>query len=308
MEWINYHHLLYFWVVAKAGGIARASEQLRLAQPTISGQLRVLEETLGEKLFARSGRRLQLTDVGRVVYRYCDEIFSLGRELQDTLKGRPTGRPVRLMVGIADVVPKLIAFRLLKPALSLPEGIQIVCQEDRLERLLAELTVHGLDLILTDAPLTAASHVKAFNHLLGECGVSFVARPAITRLYRKGFPASLDGAPFLMPIAGTSLRRLLDQWFETQGIRPRIVAEFQDSALLKVFGQEGMGIFTSPMAIEKEVCKQYGVSVVGRTDSIKERFYAISIERKLKHPAILAISETAREKLFVHSNQVAGSR
>lgn len=302
MEWLNYHHLLYFWVVAREGSVTRASEQLYLSQPTISAQIRALEHSLGEKLFAKSGRHLVLTEIGRVVFRYAEEIFTLGRELTDTLKGRASsraqGRPVRFLVGIADVVPKLIAYRVLEPALRLAEPIHIVCKEDKPERLLAELAVHELDLVLTDAPISPSVKIKAYNHLLGECGVTIFAPAKSSAGYKRKFPHSLDGAPFLLPTDNTSSRRLLDQWFASQGIRPTIVGEFDDSALLKVFGQTGMGLFAAPSVIEEEVKTQYGVHTIGRIDAVRERFYAISVERKLKHPAVVAISEAARQELF----------
>lgn len=298
MEWLNYHHLLYFWAVAREGSVTRASEQLHLAQPTVSGQLKALEEALGEKLFERTGRRLVLTDVGRVVFRYADEIFSLGRELQDTLKGRPTGRPIRFTVGVADAVPKLIAYRLLLPALSLPEPVHVVCRDGKPERLLAELSVHALDLVLSDAPVGAEVKVKAYSHLLGETPVAFFGTEALAAAHRKGFPRSLDGAPMLLPTEGSSLRRSLDQWFDTEGLRPRVAGEIEDRALLKVFGQAGVGLFPAPVAIEAEVRAQFGVKLVGRVDAVKERFYALSAERKLKHPAVVAISRAARRKLF----------
>jgi LysR family transcriptional activator of nhaA len=301
MEWINYHHLLYFWTVAKEGSIARACEKLRLAQPTISGQLRMLEDTLGEKLFVKAGRGLAMTEVGQVVYRYADEIFGLGRELQDVLKGRPRGRPLRLFVGISDVVPKLIAYRILQPALAMPEPVQLLCQEDSPERLLADLTEHRLDVVLSDAPITPMVRVKAFNHLLGTCGVTWFAAPPLAPRYRKGFPGSLQDAPVLLPTEASSFRRSLDQWMETLNIRPRIVGEFKDSALMKTFGQAGVGLFAAPGAIEKEVHDHYRVSVIGRVESVTERFYAISVERKLKHPAVVAICEAARDGLFAHA-------
>lgn len=298
MEWLNYHHLLYFWAVAREGSVTRASEQLHLAQPTVSGQLKALEEALGEKLFERSGRRLVLTDVGRVVFRYADEIFSLGRELQDTLKGRPTGRPIRFTVGVADAVPKLVAYRLLLPALSLPEPVHVVCREDKPERLLAELSVHALDLVISDAPVGAEVKVKAYSHLLGETTVAFFGSEALASAHRRGFPRSLDGAPVLLPTEGGSLRRSLEQWFDAEGLHPRVVGEIEDGALLNVFGQAGMGLFAAPVAIEAEVRAQFGVKLVGRVDAVKERFYALSAERKLKHPAVVAICEAARRKLF----------
>ncbi|TMB59558.1 MAG: transcriptional activator NhaR [Deltaproteobacteria bacterium] len=298
MEWLNYHHLLYFWVVACHGSVTRAAAELRLAQSTVSTQLRTLEEVLGEKLFARTGRRLVLTDVGRLVFRYADEIFGLGRELLETVKGRPTGQPMRLTVGIADAVPKLIAYRLLGPALTGAEPVRIICREDKPDRLLAQLAVHGLDLVLSDAPIGPTTKVRAFNHLLGECGVTFFAAPALARTCRRGFPRSLGGAPMLLPTDNTALRRSLDDWFESEDIRPRVASEFEDSALLMAFGQAGMGLFPAPSAIERQVRSQYGVVVVGRLDTVRERFYAISGERRLKHPAVVAISEAARQRVF----------
>ena len=298
MEWLNYHHLLYFWMVAREGSVTRAATELRLGQPTVSAQIRTLEEALGEKLFARVGRNLALTDVGRVVFRYADDIFSLGRELQNTLKGRPTGRPIRFMVGVADVIPKLITYRLLQPALALSEPVRVVCREDESERLLAELAMHRFDMVLTDAPLGLGVKVHAFNHLLGECGVTFFGTAQLARAYRRGFPRSLAGAPLVLPTDNTTLRRSLDEWFDSQGIQPNIVGEFEDSALVEVFGRTGAGIFAAPSAIEKEVQQQYGVERIGRVDSVRERFYAISVERRLKHPAVVAVAEAAREKVF----------
>ncbi len=302
MEWLNYHHLLYFWVTAREGSVTRAGEQLYLSQPTISAQIRALERSLGEKLFIKSGRNLVLSEIGRVVFRYAEEIFSLGRELTDTLKdrthSRSLGRPVRFQVGIADVMPKLVAYRILEPALRMTEPVHIICKEDKPERLLAELAVHEVDLVLTDAPLSPGARVKAYNHLLGECGVTIFAPPKQASKYKRKFPRSLNGAPFLLPTDNTSLRRSLDQWFDSQHIRPAVVGEFEDSALLQVFGQTGLGLFAAPSAIEAEIHEQYGVQAVGHIKTVRERFYAISVERKLTHPAVVAISETARQKLF----------
>ncbi len=300
MEWLNYHHLLYFWTVARKGSIARACEELRLAQPTISGQIRSLEESLGEKLFARVGRRLVLTEIGQIVYRYADEIFALGSELADVLKGRPRGRPVRLLVGISDVIPKLIAYRILQPALALKGGVQLICCEDKPDRLLLDLSAHELDLVLTDAPAHSAVGVRVFHHLLGSSGVALFAPPAMAVQYRKDFPKRLDGAPFLLPMENSASRGALDQWFDAHGIRPAVVGEFQDSALLSVFGQAGAGIFAAPAAIGSEVQRYYRVALIGRLDSVITEYYAISAERKIKHPAVAAISEAAREKLFAN--------
>lgn len=298
MEWMNYHHLLYFWTVAKEGSVTKACERLRLAQPTISGQLRCLEDALGEKLFAKSGRGLVMTEMGQLVYQYADEIFNLGRELQDVLKGRPQGRPVRLFVGVSDAIPKLIAYRVLQPVFRMDESVRVVCDEDSSERLLANLADHRLDLVLADAPVPAGTGVKAYNHLLGTCGITFFAEPQIAARFRQKFPASLDGAPLLLPLPGSTLRRSLDQWMESANIRPTVAGEFKDSALIKTFGAAGVGIFCAPSAIEKEIRTHYRVAVLGRVEAVKERFYAISIERKLKHPAVLTICNAARDNLF----------
>lgn len=298
MEWLNYHHLLYFWTVAKEGSIARACEKLRLAQPTISGQLRMLEETLGEKLFVKQGRGLAMTEVGRIVYQYAEDIFGLGRELQEVLKGRPRGHALKLQVGVSDLVPKLVAYRILEPVLRMEEAVQIVCDEDTPDRLLADLAEHRFDVVLSEAPIPPNVAVKAFNHLLGSCGVTLFGAPELAKRYGKGFPGGLDGAPFLLPMPGSSLRRSLEQWFDGEGIRPRIVGEFKDGALMKTFGQAGAGLFVAPAAIEAEIGEHYKVAVIGRLDTIVERYYAISVERKLRHPAVVAISEAARVTLF----------
>ena len=298
MAWLNYHHLLYFWTVARLGSIARATRELNLTQPAISAQLRTLERSLGERLFARSGRSLVLTEVGQLVFRYADEIFTTGRELQETLAGRPSGRPVRLTVGAADAMPKLLTYRLLEPALTGAEPVRLVLREDDPERLLADLAIHALDLVLADAPVPASVKVKAHSHLLGECGVTVFGAPALAARRRRGFPRSLDGAPFLLPTTNTVLRRSLDQWFAAEGVRPDAVAEIEDSGVLKAFGQRGLGLFAAPSAVEAEVRRQYGVRVVGRTDAVRERFYAISVERRITHPAVLAITRAARRDIF----------
>ena len=297
MEWLNYHHLLYFWTVAREGGLAPASKVLRLAPPTLSGQIRALEASLGEQLFTREGRRLVLTDVGQIVVRYADEIFNLGNELQRAVEGRASGRVAPLNVGIVDVVPKLVVRRLLDPALHLPDPVRLVCHEDTHERLLARLAAHEIDVVVSDAPVPSGATVKAYNHLLGECGVTFFGHERHAKL-RRGFPGSLDDAPILLPIEGTLLRRALDHWLSSLGIHPRVVAEFEDSALLKVFGHDGVGVFAGPTAVEREIEGQYGVQILGRVEDVRERFYAISAERRLKHPAVVAISEVARHELF----------
>lgn len=297
---MNYHHLRYFWVVAREGGLVPAGKVLRLSHPTLSAQIRALEAQLEEPLFHRTGRRLELTEMGQVVFRYAEEIFALGREMLDTVKGRGGGggRLVRLDVGIADVVPKLVVRRLLSPALGLAEPVRIVCHERRFDALLADLAIHALDLVISDAPVPPGSNVRAFNHLLGETDVSFFGLAALARTYRPGFPRSLDGAPMLLPLESLTLRRALNQWFESHGITPRIVAEFEDSALLKVFGADGVGVFAAPSAVEAEILDQYGVELIGRVPQVREQFYAISVERRLKNPAVVAICEAARHELF----------
>lgn len=298
MAWLNYHHLYYFWTVAREGSIARATQRLHLTQPTISTQIKALEDSLAEPLFTRTGRKLVLTEVGQVVYRYAEEIFSLGRELQDVLAERPTGRPVRFRVGIADQIPKLLAHRLLAPALRLPEPVQLACREDRPERLFAELSAHALDLVLTDAPLTSESRIRAFNHPLGETGVSVFGTRPLADKYRRNFPASLTGAPFLLPTAGTTLRRSLEEWFDRRRIRPVVMGEFGDSALLKVFGMGGLGLFAAPSAIASDIRRQYAVRVLGELEGVREAFYAVTVERRLRHPAVVSIFEAARQRLF----------
>ncbi len=298
MDWLNYHHLLYFWMVAKEGGITRASQKLHLAQPTLSSQVQKLEKAMGTKLFDRAGRSMVLTDAGQMVYRYADEIFGLGRELVDALEGLPTRDSLTLTVGVPDILPKLVVYQLLKPALATEDNVQLVCYEGKLTELLADLALHRLDVVLADSPVTPATHIRAFNHLLGESRVSVFGTSELARKFRRGFPKSLHGARMLLPTQNTSLRRALEQWFDANEIRPLVVHEFEDSAILKVFGQHGEGMFAASTAIEAEICRQYGVKMIGRIDDVKERFYAISVERRLKHPAVVAISDAAREQLF----------
>lgn len=298
MDWLNYHHLLYFWTVAKEGGIGRAAEALHLSQPTISTQISKLEKSMGVKLFVRKGRNLVLTDTGQLVYRYADEIFMLGQEMVDAVQGRTTNQARRLLVGVPDVLPKLIVYRLLKPALQLEDKVKLVCREGKLNHLLSDLAVHRLDIVLADSPLTSQVNVRAFNHLLGECSVTVFGTAALCRKYKRHFPQSLSGAPMLLPTQTTALRRSLESWFDKTGVRPDVAHEFEDSAVLKVFGQAGEGLVVVPSAIEREVSSQYSLKPLGRIDDIRERFYAISVERRLKHPAVLAISEAAKADIF----------
>ncbi|MDP2002585.1 MAG: transcriptional activator NhaR [Desulfurivibrionaceae bacterium] len=299
MEWLNYHHLFYFWTVMREGSLTAASARLSLAPSTVSAQLGKLEESLGGKLFQRAGRNLEPTDLGRLVFRYADEIFSLGREMMDTIRGRPAAGPLSLKAGVVDVLPKLIVRRLLEPALQLPERVKLVCLEDKEDALLAELAMHSLDVVLSDAPLRAGLSVKAYSHLLGECGITFFAVEKLAGNLREKFPLSLHEAPMLLPMKMTALRGALERWFTTLSIRPAIAGEFDDSALLNVFGQEGDGVFVAPTVIEPEMLRQHKVQVVGRTQAVKERYYAISVERIIKHPAVAAILEAARHNLFM---------
>lgn len=298
MNWLNYHHLYYFWMVAREGTILRACDRLHLTQPAISKQLRQLEHSVGEKLFKRVGRNLALTETGQIVFRYADEIFSIGEELTEILRGKPGRRDNRLVVGIADVVPKLIAYRLLEPVLHMPEPVHLICDERGLVELLGDLAQHRLDVVLSDAPLPPTVNVRAYNHLLGECGVSILGTADLARRFRRGFPASLEEAPLLLPTPKSMLRRSLEHWMESRDLRPEVRGEFDDSALMKVFGQAGTGLFPVPSAIEKEICRQFHVQLVGRLETVRERFYAISVERRLTHPAVKAITQTAFDSLF----------
>jgi len=305
---INYKHLHYFWVVAKEGGVARASECLHLTPQTISGQLSLLEENLDEALFSRVGRHLELTETGRLVYSYADEIFSLGGELEEMVRNLPERRPLVFKVGVADVVPKSIAYRLLAPALQLPEPVRIVCRENTIDYLLTELAVHRIDLVIADGPIPPGVNVHGFNHRIGDCGITFFATPLLASKFRKGFPQSLKGAPLLLPSEMTVVQSRLLKWFDGLHIHPRIVGEFDDSALMKAFGQGGAGIFIAPTPIATEVENQYGVVAIGQTDEVREQFYAISVERKISHPAVSAITEAAREWLFTKAPQVRGRK
>lgn len=298
MEWLNYHHLLYFWTVAREGGITRAAEVLHLSQPTLSTQISKLEKSMGVKLFDRNGRSLVLNDTGQTVYRYADEIFTLGREMMDAVRGRPSEHAIRFLVGVPDVLPKLIVYRLLKPALELDEKVKLICHEGKLNDLLSDLALHRLDIVLADSPLTPQLNVRAFNHLLGQCSVTVFGTAKLARKYKRRFPESLNGAPMLLPTQQTMLRRSLEQWFDQHDIHPDVQHEFEDSAVLKVFGQEGEGLVVVPSAMEKEVEEQYSLKPLGRIDDVVERFYAISVERRLKHPAVVAISDAAKEDLF----------
>jgi len=294
---LNYKHLHYFWVVAREGGVARASERLHLTPQTISGQLGLLEEQLGEALFQRVGRSLELTEAGRLVLSYAEEIFSLGGEMEEMVHNLPASRLQTFKVGIADVIPKSITYHLLAPAMQLAEPIRIICREGPLKSLLAELAVHRLDLVIADGPMPQDVSVRGFNHALGDCGITFFAARARARELAEDFPQSLDGNPMMLPGEATAIRGILMQWLERQRIRPQIVGEFDDSALMKAFGRAGVGVFIAPTVIADEVQLQYGVAAIGQTDEVRDRFYAISVQRKITHPAVAAVTEAARHWL-----------
>jgi LysR family transcriptional activator of nhaA len=297
MRHLNYSHLHYFWTVANEGSIARASEVLHITPQTISGQLKLLEEAVGDSLFQRAGRGLVLSETGRVVKQYADEIFTLGAELSRVVKGRQARAQV-LHVGIVKSIPKLIAYRVLQPLLAPEQPVRLVCTEGGLDALLGDLAVHRLDLVISDRPIPVGMNVKAYNHTLGSSAIAFFSKPAAVGRYRTNFPESLADAPLLLPVHASAMRRELDDWFERVGIEPRVVAEFDDSALLKMFGAAGAGVFPAPYAIAREIERMYGARVVGLAEDVRETYLAISPERKLKQPVILEIIERAREQLF----------
>ncbi len=299
MRHLNYSHLQYFWTVAREGSVARAAEVLNLTPQTISGQLKLLDEAVGQPLFNRVGRRLVLSEMGRMVYDYAEEIFTVGAELANVVRGQQMGGPSSLSVGIVSSMPKLIAERIVAPAMMAEQSVRVRCHEASLEQLLSELAVHRLDIVLSDQPVPDGLNLKAYNHRLGESSMSFFAQRSQARRYRTRFPESLADAPMLLPSPNSALRRRLDDWFEAHSVFPRIVGEFDDSALLKAFGEAGAGIFAGPTVIAEEICRMYRMSVIGETDEIKERFYAISPERRLRHASVVLITDTARADLFV---------
>ena len=296
---MNFKHLHYFWATAKAGGVMRAAEQLHITPQTLSGQIKLLENQLGCALFRKSGRRLELTEEGRAALVYADQIFALGNELEADL-GRSRGgrKTLDFRVGLADSVPKAIAYRLLEPALGLPEPVRLVCHEGKLSDLLGQLAVHRLDLVMADEPMGRQLSVKAFNHALGTTPMSFFCTPALKRGLKRRFPNNLDGAPMLTQGASSAMRGRLDLWLARHQLHPQVVGEFDDAALMKAFGREGRGVFMSPTVLEAETCDQYGVRVLGRTGELVEEFFAISVERRITHPCVVAITRAARGKLL----------
>lgn len=301
MPFLNYHHLMYFWTVAREGGVARAAEKLHLSSPTISAQIHELEETLGEKLFERRGRSLVMTEVGQIVHEYADDIFNLGRELLDAVKLGSGARPQKLVVGISDALPKFVSSVLLEPALQMETSCSVIAYEGKIESLLAQLATFRIDLILSDTPLGgggASQQLRAYNHLLGEGGVMFFGSKNLAAKYAKNFPQCLEGAPVFLPTRNTSLRRNLDQFFDSHQIHPRILGEFEDAALLRAFGETGRAMFPASTLVEQDLIRLNTLKPIGQVEGIRERFYAISPERKLKHPAVVAICATARKEFF----------
>ena len=296
---MNYKHLHYFMQVAKSGSVMRASEQLHLTPQTISGQIQILEEALGSALFAKSGRGLALTETGRLALGYAEEIFALGAELREAVREQPKqGRILEFKVGVADAVLKSIAYRLIEPATRMPEPVRIVCREWKLDSLLAELALHRLDLVISDAPIPASISVRAFNHQLGTSEVSFFATPALLKTITGAFPRCLDGAPLLMPAEDSMVGRRLRAWFQARSLHPRVVGEFDDSALAKEFGRHGAGIFVGPTVLAAEIQQRFKVKSLGAAKGVFDEFFAISVERRITHPCVLAITESARNKLF----------
>lgn len=294
MDWLNYHHLLNFWMVAREGTIQRASELLHVTPASVSVQVRQLERSLGVRLLKKQGRGLVLTEMGEQVAAYATEIFSTGRELMEMIKGRPVGRPLELRVGIREVMPKLVAYRLLQPALELAQPIRLVCQEGDMAELIADLAIHKLDVVLTDTALDPLYKVQAHSHRLGTSDVAILGTRELADKYRRNFPSSLDGAPILLPTDVSVLRRHLDRWFSDLGLNPLVRGEFADSAMIKIAGREGLGLFAVPSIIEDEVKKIYELARVGLAGGIEEHFYAVSVERKIKHPGVIAIKQKSR--------------
>ena len=298
MRHLNYNHLQYFWAVAREGSIAKASESLHLTPQTISGQLKLLDEAVGQPLFKRVGRRLVLTDMGQVVFQYADEIFSVGAELASMVRSKKVTGPKTLSVGLVSSLPKLIGERIVMPAMTADPPVHVRCHESSLEQLLSDLAMHRLDIVLSDRSVPDGIGIKAYSHRLGESGLSFFVRSNLARRYRNNFPKCLDGSPMLLPLNPSALRRRLDDWFDAHEIVPRVLGEFNDSALLKAFGETGIGIFAGPTVIEEEIRRMYRMSVIGRTDEIRERFYAISRKRQLEHPSLVLMTDVARTGLF----------
>ncbi len=295
---LNYKHLHYFWVVATEGSIAKAAEKLFITPQTISGQLSMLEERIGQPLFDRVGRRLRLTETGRLVLRYSDEIFELGKELSDVLRGAPLVGTSEFIISAASALPKTIVYKIIEPALKLSKEVSLVCREGPVETILAELAIHEVDMVLTDTPLSSNFSVRAYNHYLGQSGLTFFASTQVKSQLNGSFPDCLHQAPVLLPTKQYAIRQLFDKWSNDSGIFPIIRGQYDDSALMKSFGQAGFGVFFMPTIIEDEVSRDFGLKIIGRSESLKQKFYAISAERKVTHPAVAAICDTARDVIF----------
>ena len=297
MAWLNYHHLLYFWTVATEGSIVRASEVLRLAPSTISVQIKELEDQLDEQLFERQGRQLVLTEAGHVAQAYAEEIFALGREMVDTIQTGMAQRPTRVVVGISDVLPKLIVYRILEPIFEMTDAISLTCIEGEVEHLFSKLSIHEVDVVLTDAPLAPNVPIQAFNHPLGQSGVSIFGSKDLAARWGTNFPDSLAGAPFILPGTKTSIRRALGGWLERSNLRVQTVAEVEDRALMQVFGERGRGFFAAPTVLSDEVYTRRGLVNIGDLDGVKERFYAVTLDRRIRHPVVDLITKHARQEL-----------
>lgn len=294
MEFLNYHHLRYFWVAAKEGGLTRAARKLHVSQPSICTQIQALERALGEKLLRRIPRGLALTEAGQKVFSFAEEIFSLGEDLLRTMKQHPTARPLHVNIGIVDSLPKLLTYEMLKPIFRLPQTVQASCCEGKVPDLLAQLATFRLDVVLSDEPSPASGNPRTFNHLLGECGVSFCAEPKLAARLKRRFPASLHNEPALLPNRNSALRRSLEKWFREQGISPRLVADFDDAALVKVAATDGLGFFALPSLVASEATTRYGVRTIGQAPECIQHFFAISAERRLTHPAVVAITAPSK--------------
>lgn len=298
MEFLNYHHLRYFWVVAREGSLRKAAEKMHVSQPTISAQIAALEEALGEKLFRRDGRALTLTDMGQQVQGYADEIFSLGQDLLSLTKQRATIRPLRVRLGVADALPKMVAYRILEPVFQLTQSVQVSCWETKVADMLVELAAHRLDLVLADEPASSGVAANVFNHFLGECGVTFCAEARLGTKLRRGFPKSLDSAPALLPMSNSGLRRSLEKWFHNTGVRPRLVGEIEDPALVNILAVHGLGFIAVPTAVAGETVARFNLKIIGHAPTCQQQFYAISAQRRLTHPAVIAITGKRLSKLF----------
>lgn len=297
LDWLNYHHLRYFWIVARTGGLKKAADKLNVSPPSISAQISELEASLGEKLFRRVGRSNVLTEAGQVALQYAEEIFTAGAELANAIKQRPSARTMRLYVGVADSFPKLVTHEILEPVFKMKQPVHVICREGKIEDLLAQLASHRLDMVLADEPAPSNTAVRTYNHLLGRSGISFCSTPDLAARLRRGFPGSLHLAPMLLPSENTALRRSIEQWFRALSIKPNIIAEFDDAALMKVMAAEGRAAIPVPTIVLKEAITRFGLKLIGSTDKCRDEFYAISAERRITHPAVLLIAERAQTRL-----------